>query len=115
MKPGVSHSTWLPAERSPALPALKASQTHRTAYKSRINPCDTPGNARDRSSRTAPPRLSGFPADHLFRTGHNEYPDTYLCLAYEVKKLTGLDLLEIESIPPEEIELFNNYGKEKLL
>ena len=47
--------------------------------------------------------------------GHNEYPDTYLCLAYEVKKLTGLDLLEIESIPPEEIELFNNYGKEKLL
>lgn len=47
--------------------------------------------------------------------GHNEYPDTYLCLAYEVKKLTGLDLLEIESIPQEEIELFNNYGKEKLL
>lgn len=47
--------------------------------------------------------------------GHNEYPDTYLCLAYDVKKLTGLDLLEIESIPPEEIELFNNYGKEKLL
>ena len=47
--------------------------------------------------------------------GHNEYPDTYLCLAYDVKKLTGLDLLEIESIPQEEIELFNNYGKEKLL
>jgi len=47
--------------------------------------------------------------------GHNEYPDTYLYLAYDVKKLTGLDLLEIESIPQEEIELFNNYGKEKLL
>ncbi len=47
--------------------------------------------------------------------GHNEYPDTYLCLAYDVKKLTGLDLLEIESIPQEEIELLNNYGKEKLL
>ena len=47
--------------------------------------------------------------------GHNEYPDTYLCLAYDVKKLTSLDLLEIESIPQEEIELFNNYGKEKLL
>lgn len=46
--------------------------------------------------------------------GHNEYPDTYLCLAYEVKKLTDLDLLEIETIPDEEIELFNNYGKEKL-
>ena len=46
--------------------------------------------------------------------GHNEYPDTYLCLAYEVKKLTDLDLLEIESIPDDEIELFNYYGKEKL-
>ena len=46
--------------------------------------------------------------------GHNEYPDTYLCLAYDVKKLTGLDLLEIESIPQEEIELFNYYGKQKL-
>lgn len=46
--------------------------------------------------------------------GHNEYPDTYLCLAYEVKKLTDLDLLEIESIPKDEIELFNKYGKEKL-
>ncbi len=46
--------------------------------------------------------------------GHNEYPDTYLCLGEEVKKLTALDLLEIETIPEEESELFNYYGKEKL-
>lgn len=46
--------------------------------------------------------------------GHNEYPDTYLCLAYEVEKLTSLDLLEIETIPEDEIELFNYYGKQKL-
>ena len=46
--------------------------------------------------------------------GHNEYPDTYLCLARDVKQLTGLDLLEIETIPEDEIELFNYYGKMKL-
>ena len=46
--------------------------------------------------------------------GHNEYPDTYLCLAREVKEITGLDLLEIGTIPDEEKELFNYYGKIKL-
>ncbi len=46
--------------------------------------------------------------------GHNEYPDTYLCLAREVKEITDLDLLEIETIPDEEKELFNYYGKMKL-
>ena len=46
--------------------------------------------------------------------GHNEYPDTYPCLARDVKELTDLDLLEIETIPEEEIELFNYYGKMKL-
>ena len=46
--------------------------------------------------------------------GHNEYPDTYLCLARDVKQLTSLDLLEIETIPEDEIELFNYYGKMKL-
>ena len=45
---------------------------------------------------------------------HNEYPDTYLCLGLEVKRLTGLDLAEIGSIPDGEIELFNYYGKMKL-
>ena len=33
---------------------------------------------------------------------------------YEVEKLTSLDLLEIETIPEDEIELFNYYGKQKL-
>ncbi len=46
--------------------------------------------------------------------GHNEYPDTYICLAREIKELTGLDLLEMETIPEEEIELFDYYGKMKL-
>lgn len=46
--------------------------------------------------------------------GHDEYPDTYLCLAYEVREITDLDLLEIESICDGDIELFNYYGKEKL-
>ena len=46
--------------------------------------------------------------------GHNEYPDTYIGLAREIKDLTGLDLLEMETIPEEEIELFDYYGKMKL-
>ena len=46
--------------------------------------------------------------------GHNEYPDTYLCLAREIKEITHLDLLEMDTIPSEEIELFNYYGKMKL-
>lgn len=47
-------------------------------------------------------------------SGHNEYPDTYVCLAREVRKLTGYDLLEISSIPDGEIDAFNYYGKMKL-
>ncbi len=46
--------------------------------------------------------------------GHNEYPDTYVFLAREIRQLTDLDLLEMETIPDEEIELFNHYGKMKL-
>jgi len=46
--------------------------------------------------------------------GHNEYPDTYLCLAREIKELTNLDLLEMETISDDEIELFKYYGKLKL-
>lgn len=43
--------------------------------------------------------------------GHNEYPDTYPALALKIRELTGLDLLERECIPDEDIELFNNYTK----
>lgn len=46
--------------------------------------------------------------------GHNEYPDTYLCLAREIKELTNLDILEMETISDDEIELFKYYGKLKL-
>lgn len=46
--------------------------------------------------------------------GHNEYPDTYLCLAREIMKLTNLDLLELETIPDDEKELLISYGKLKL-
>ena len=44
-------------------------------------------------------------------SGHDEYPDTYPLLALKIRDLTGLDLLEIESIPEEEIEFFNSYAK----
>ena len=45
---------------------------------------------------------------HLF--GYNDYPDTYVHLAREVADITGMDLLEINTISPEDIELFNKFG-----
>lgn len=45
--------------------------------------------------------------------GYNEYPDTYPALALEIEKLTGLDLLERQSIPYDEIKKFNHYEKLK--
>ena len=49
---------------------------------------------------------------HLF--GYNEYPDTYVHLGREIKEITGMDLLEIETISPDYIELFNRFGDEIL-
>ena len=45
--------------------------------------------------------------------GYNEYPDTYPALALEIEKLTGLDLLERQSIPRDELKKFNHYEKLK--
>lgn len=49
---------------------------------------------------------------HLF--GYNEYPDTYVHLAREIELITGMDLLEMETISPDDIELFNKFGDEIL-
>ena len=49
---------------------------------------------------------------HLF--GYNDYPDTYVQLASEVKEISDFDLLELQSIPEDEIELLKKYGNEKL-
>ena len=49
---------------------------------------------------------------HLF--GYNEYPDTYVHLGREIEKITGMDLLEIETISPDDIELFNRFADEIL-
>lgn len=49
---------------------------------------------------------------HLF--GYNEYPDTYVHLAREVAEITGMDLLEMNSIDERDIELFEKYGSDKL-
>ena len=49
---------------------------------------------------------------HLF--GYNEYPDTYVHLAREVADITGMDLLEMNSIGESDIELFEKYGNDKL-
>lgn len=45
---------------------------------------------------------------HIF--GYNDYPDTYVHLAREIRDLTGMDLLEIETISEGDIELFNMIG-----
>ena len=50
---------------------------------------------------------------HLF--GYNEYPDTYVHLAREVIEITGMDLLEINTISEGDLELFEKFGDEKLL
>jgi hypothetical protein len=49
---------------------------------------------------------------HLF--GYNEYPDTYVHLGREIEKITGMDLLEIETISPDDVELFNRFADEIL-
>lgn len=50
---------------------------------------------------------------HIF--GYNDYPDTYVHLAREIIDITGMDLLEIETISEEDIKLFNKIGDEILL
>ena len=49
---------------------------------------------------------------HLF--GYNDYPDTYVQLASEVREISDFDLLELQSIPQDEIELLKKYGNQKL-
>lgn len=49
---------------------------------------------------------------HIF--GYNEYPDTYVHLAREIIDITGMDLLEINTISEGDMELFNRYGNEIL-
>ena len=50
---------------------------------------------------------------HLF--GYNDYPDTYVHLAREVIEITGMDLLEINTISSDDINLFDELGSEILL
>ena len=45
---------------------------------------------------------------HMF--GYNDYPDTYVHLGREIEKITGMDLLEINTISDEDIRLFNEFG-----
>lgn len=49
---------------------------------------------------------------HIF--GYNDYPDTYVALAKEVNDLTGMDLLEMNTISSNDLVLFEKFGKEKL-
>lgn len=49
---------------------------------------------------------------HIF--GYNEYPDTYVHLAREVMEITGMDLLEINTISSADLALFKKFGDEKL-
>lgn len=50
---------------------------------------------------------------HIF--GYNDYPDTYVELAREILKVTGMDLLEINTISSNDLKLFEKFGGEKLL
>lgn len=50
---------------------------------------------------------------HLF--GYNEYPDTYVHMAREVEEITGMDLLEINTISSNDLELFEKFGSMLLL
>lgn len=50
---------------------------------------------------------------HLF--GYNDYPDTYVHFGREIIDITGMDLFEIGTISPKDIELFNKFGDEILL
>ena len=49
---------------------------------------------------------------HLF--GYNDYPDTYVHLAREVIDITGMDLMEINTIAKGDLELFEKFGQELL-
>ena len=49
---------------------------------------------------------------HIF--GYNDYPDTYVHLAHEVRDISGMDLLEIDTISDKDLELFEKFGKMKL-
>lgn len=51
---------------------------------------------------------------HLIYTGHENYPDTYLHLGKELKKLIGEDLLEIKNFHNYEIDEYENYGDKKV-
>lgn len=45
---------------------------------------------------------------HIF--GYNDYPDTYVHLGREIRDITGMDLLEINTISAEDMELFDEIG-----
>ena len=49
---------------------------------------------------------------HIF--GYNEYPDTYVHLAREILAVTGMDLLEFNTISSNDLRLFEKFGEEKL-
>lgn len=49
---------------------------------------------------------------HIF--GYNEYPDTYVHLGREIMGLTGMDLLEIETISEDDLNLFDKFADEIL-
>lgn len=49
---------------------------------------------------------------HIF--GYNEYPDTYVHLGREIMDLTGMDLLEIETISEDDLNLFDKFADEIL-
>ena len=49
---------------------------------------------------------------HIF--GYNDYPDTYVHLAREIIDITGMDLLEINTISDGDLSLFEKFGNEIL-
>ncbi len=49
---------------------------------------------------------------HIF--GYNDYPDTYVHLAREVMDITGMDMMEINTIASGDLELFEKFGQELL-
>ena len=49
---------------------------------------------------------------HIF--GYNEYHDTYVHLGREIMDLTGMDLLEIETISEDDLNLFDKFADEIL-
>ena len=49
---------------------------------------------------------------HIF--GYNDYPDTYVHLGREVIEITGMDLLEIDTISKGDLDLFEKFGNLKL-